>query len=398
MSRRGAPSATARNGAALVYTQGIVTEFQLIIASRRDFGYTSDTQRIHNGSASNPEESASMYQPKYAITGTLLARIGDAEALRAKVQAAPVQVAWLESIRLDTLVRRAHFSTAIEGNPLTLPEVEALAGAKQASTTDRARREVLNYFAALRWIARRPQGQPITMDGILRLHRLLMTGLLSVGQVGAFKRSRNVIMSAGRVVYEPPGPGAAAPGTEALAQWLELAASSTHPIIASACAHYEIARLHPFLDGNGRAARALATWVLSRRGFDTHHLFAVDQYFKEDHEGYYQALQRVRNEDEDLTSWLEYVALAVLDTLGRTYQRIEQLALPASAEGLSLTRQQERLLLELRGKRGMTVQELQRLLGVERVQVYRVLRPLVSKRIVDKSATRPVVYRLASKR
>ena len=46
----------------------------------------------------------------------------------------------------------------------------------------------------------------------------------------------------------------------------------------------------------------------------------------------------------------------------------------------------------------MTVEELQRLLGVERVQVYRVLRTLVSKRVIDKSATRPVVYRLASKR
>jgi Fic family protein len=339
-----------------------------------------------------------MYQPTYTITELLLARISEAETLRTKIQTAPIQVAWLESIRLDALVRRAHFSTAIEGNPLTLPEVEALAGAKQVSATNRARREVLNYFAVLRWIARQPQGKQITVDGILRLHRLVTTGLLPSTQVGAFKRSRNVIMSAGRVVYEPPGPGAAAPGTEALVQWLERTTDAAHPIIASACAHYEIARLHPFLDGNGRVARALATWVLYHRGFDTQHLFAVDQSFKEDHQGYYQALQRVHKENEDLTSWLEYVALAVLDTLGRTSQRIEQLALPPSAKGLSLTRQQERLLLALRGRQGMTVEELQRLLGVERVQVYRVLRPLVSKGVVDKSTTRPVVYRLASER
>ena len=54
-----------------------------------------------------------MYQPAYTITDILLARISDAEALRTKIQAAPVQVAWLEHIRLDALVRRAHFSTAI---------------------------------------------------------------------------------------------------------------------------------------------------------------------------------------------------------------------------------------------------------------------------------------------
>ncbi len=339
-----------------------------------------------------------MYQPAYTITDTLLSRISEAEILRAKIQTAPVQVAWLESIRLDALIRRAHFSTAIEGNPLTLPEVEVLAGSKKVSASDQAKREVLNYFAALRWIARHPPGTRITVDGILRLHRLLMSGLLPASQVGAFKRSRNVIRSAGRVVYEPPGPGAAGSGTTALAQWLKPAPNAPHPIIASACAHYELARLHPFLDGNGRVARSLATWVLYRRGFDTQHLFAVDQYFKEDHDGYYHALQRVRKEDEDVTSWLEYVALAVLDTLGRTYQRIEQLALPPSAKGLSLTRQQERLLLALRGRQGMTIEELQRLLGVERVQVYRVLRPLVHQRILRKSATRPVVYRLASTR
>jgi Fic family protein len=122
----------------------------------------------------------------------------------------------------------------------------------------------------------------------------------------------------------------------------------------------------------------------------------VDQYYKEDHEGYYQALQRVHNEDEDLTAWLEYVALAVLDTLQSTSQRIERRAIPAAAAGMSLTHKQEQLLVELRGRERVTVADLQRLLGVERVQVYRILRPLVQRRLIDKSTGRPVVYRLSS--
>ncbi len=337
-----------------------------------------------------------MYQPHYTITETLLARISEAEALRTKIQTAPVQVAWLEHIRMEALVRRAHFSTAIEGNPLTLPEVEELVVAKKVDVTDRAKREVLNYLAALRWIARQPAETPVTETAVLKLHRIIIAGLLEPKLVGAYKMSANVIMSAGQVVYRPPGPQAAKPGTRALVEWLEGPGRSTHPIVASACAHYEMARLHPFRDGNGRVARALAAWVMYYRGFDTQHLFAVDQYFKEDHEGYYQALQRVRNEDENLTSWFEYVALAVLETLGRTYQRIEQLALPPSAKGLSLTRQQERLLLELRGRGQATVEDLQRILKVERVQVYRILRPLVEQGLIKKSTSRPVIYHLSS--
>ncbi len=337
-----------------------------------------------------------MYSPRYTITETLLARISEAETLRTIIQTAPVQVDWLENVRLEALVRRAHFSTAIEGNPLTLPEVEALAGVKNVDVKDRAKREVLNYLAVLRWIAKQPADALVSEHGVLTLHRIIMTGLMGPTLVGAYKISTNVIMSAGRVVYRPPGPHAAKPGTRALIKWLEGPGRSTHPIVASACAHYEMARVHPFRDGNGRVARAPATWMLNHRGFDTQHLFAVDQYFKEDHEGYYHALQRVHKEDDELTSWLEYVALAVLDTLGRTSQRIEQLALPPLTKGLSLTRQQERLLLELQGKRGMTIEALQRLLRVERVQVYRVLRPLMRKRILEKSTARPVVYRLAS--
>jgi len=130
------------------------------------------------------------------------------------------------------------------------------------------------------------------------------------------------------------------------------------------------------------------------RGFDTQHLFAVDQYFKEDHQGYYQALQRVHKEGEDLTPWLEYVALAMLETLQRTAQRIERLAIPASATRMSLTRKQEQLLVALREREQVTIADLHRILGVERVQVYRILRPLVQRRLIHKSTGRPVVYRL----
>src|SRR3989338_7608055 len=175
-----------------------------------------------------------MYQPRYTITETLLTRISEAEALRTAIMTAPIQVTWLESIRLDALVRGAHFSTAIEGNPLTLPEVEALAGSRTVAVKNRARREVLNYLAALRWVAKQPADAPMTDATALKLHRILMVGLLEAKQVGAYKSSPNVIMSAGRVVYRPPGPRFAKPGIRALVEWLEGAGRSTHPLGSSA--------------------------------------------------------------------------------------------------------------------------------------------------------------------
>ncbi|MCH7762078.1 Fic family protein [candidate division TA06 bacterium] len=334
------------------------------------------------------------YLPQYQITDRLLAIIAETETLKARIVRASVDVAWLEKVRLEAMIRRAHFSTAIEGNPLTLPEVEALAQGKPISASDKAKREVLNYLATLKWIARLSPETSITEERLLRLHAFLTSGLMPRREVGQYKSRQNVIMSRGKVVYTPPGPKEARPLILALLSWLEKGGKKVHPIMSSACAHYEVARVHPFLDGNGRVARSLATWVLYHRGFDTQHLFAVDQFYKEDHEGYYEAIQRVRKERGDLTSWMEYCALAVKTTLERTQGRLSELTLPVLPKRVTLTRQQEKLLLELKEKSGLTINELVRLLGVKRARLYKILQPLVKNGLISPSSTRPAVYRL----
>ena len=100
---------------------------------------------------------------------------------------------------------------------------------------------------------------------------------------------------------------------------------------------------HPFADGNGRTGRALALWELYRRGFDTHHIFSVDEYYWEDRPRYYAALDAVRREGEDLTSWLEYCAEGLRQTLERVWLRVQAFN-PKPGEKLVLRPKQERLL------------------------------------------------------
>ena len=85
--------------------------------------------------------------------------------------------------------------------------------------------------------------------------------------------------------------------------------------------HFRFEAIHPFADGNGRTGRALALWELYRRGFDSHHIFSVDEFYWEDRPRYYAALQAVRRPGDDLTSWLEYSAEGLQQTLGRACQR-----------------------------------------------------------------------------
>ena len=78
-------------------------------------------------------------------------------------------------------------------------------------------------------------------------------------------------------------------------------------------------------------------------GFDTLHIFALDEVLLENRAFYIKALQRVQVEREDLGSWLEFMAEAVLETLERVQKRIQSLGLPGK-EPLSLSLRQEKLL------------------------------------------------------
>src|SRR3989337_2623482 len=109
------------------------------------------------------------YQPQFTITPTLLARVEAIAALRERIQGAAVQVAWIPALQKDTRARNAHSSTAIEGNPLTLEQVRAVEAGEALPVPARIRREVVNYFAALRHIEKQAAKKRLPHEGGLRL-------------------------------------------------------------------------------------------------------------------------------------------------------------------------------------------------------------------------------------
>jgi len=77
-----------------------------------------------------------------------------------------------------------------------------------------------------------------------------------------------------------------------------------HPVLKAGIVHHELVRIHPFLDGNGRVARVLATLILFLGGYDIRRFFSLEEYYDKDAVVYYQNLQKASA--GDLTSWLEY--------------------------------------------------------------------------------------------
>lgn len=324
------------------------------------------------------------YRPDFTVTSHLLTLLEEIAPLREKILAATVQVPWIPALQKDARVRNTHSSTAIEGNPLTLEQVRLLEeGQPLSSETERSKREVLNYLAGLRFIERHLTKKPITHTEVLRLHAIIAADVMDQGQAG---RYRDIRVRVGR--YVPPAPELVSGLMAELLEWWNAKSAQWSPVITSAIVHYRFEEIHPFADGNGRTGRTLALWELYRRGFDTHHIFSVDEVYWENRPQYYAALEAVRRQGGDLTGWLEYTAEALHMTLEKVWGRIQHLTAGSGLKKIVLRPKQERLLRMLRDRKSLTPREIREGIGVSKQGAMDLLNPLLEAGLLRRVGTK----------
>jgi len=332
------------------------------------------------------------YLPEFTISPGLLQRVESIAALRQQISSAAIDLAWIPALQKDSRARNVHASTAIEGNPLTLEQVRALEEGRQlVGSSERSQREVLNYFAGLRFIERHAQIGRVRHDDVFELHRILAEQVMDQGEAG---RYRTIQVRVGSHV--PPLPQDVSSLMMELLDWWNDEAPRLSPVLSSSILHYRFEDIHPFADGNGRTGRALALWELYRRGFDTHHIFSVDEYYWEDRARYYRALAEVTTNGGDLSNWLEYCAEGLEQSLERAWLRIQTLGVSAS-DKLLIKPNQERLLLLLRDHGEMAPREIWNALGLSRQGAMDTINPLLAAGIIEKVGSKKTGrYRLVN--
>ena len=319
------------------------------------------------------------YIPQFTITSPLLSLVETIAALREKIQSAAVEVSWIPALQKDTRTRNVHASTAIEGNPLTLEQVRALEEGREIAASDlRSRREVLNYFAGLRYVEKHAKKKRICHEDLFNLHLILAGEVMDQGTAGSY---RTIAVRVGN--HFPPAAVDVSGLMFELLEWWNHESAKLSPVLSSAILHYRFEDIHPFADGNGRTGRALALWELYRRGFDSHHIFSVDEYYWEDRPGYYAALDAVRKSGEDLTGWLEYCAEGIRQTLENAWLRVQALEVKSPGK-LVLRPKQQRLLQLLRDHGSMAPAEIWAAMEISRQGAMDLLRPLLDAGVVEK--------------
>lgn len=273
-----------------------------------------------------------MYNPKFTITNKILKNIGIIEASREVIDHAPLLPYYEKQFRQDALIRTVHYGTHIEGNELNLDQAEKVLAGQDVVARDRDIQEVINYRKAMEYISEckvQSAKCKVEEDIIKKLHKITVNKILPDEKCGEYRGTQVVIKNnqTGQVSFRPPEAEMVSPQIQDLLAFVNSTESQDiHPVLKSGIVHYELVRIHPFLDGNGRMARALSTLILFLEGYDIRKFFSLEEYFDRNAQEYYSALQSVEKEGGDLTKWLEYFTEGLAIELSKIKEKVERIS------------------------------------------------------------------------
>ena len=324
-----------------------------------------------------------MFRPQYRITPYLITCFEKIAVQGSLIKQSRVPALLKTDLECEVVNQSVHSSTWIEGNPLSLAQVQAISANKQIIAEDQQKKEVENCLAALRWILKNKM-KPLTAPGLLKVHTLMTKGLLQDGRSGQYRKVQNYVIDAKRVViFTPPPPGQVRLRMSELLAWLKKN-QEEHPVVRSALFHHEFVTIHPFVDGNGRVARALAQWLLFHKGYEPLYTFGLDDFFAADRKRYYNMIQQTREMDGDFTYWIEYVAGGLVESIEKIAGRIKAEQATAQKENSITPKQQE--LLKLLGKHAsLSSTDICELMKINRSRVNQLVAPLVRAGKVKKA-------------
>ena len=331
----------------------------------------------------------------------MTAAITRIERARGFLEAAQLSADWVREMGDRALILEAHYTTHIEGTRLTLDQAERLWKGEAVPEADPDdARELLNYRSAFEFVSEcLDNGDPITERMIREIHRKLVEGVRGGSAApGEYRRIQNYVVnsSTGQVLYTPPTALEVPIMMSELVKWLndEL---DIHPTLISGIAQFHLVHIHPFLDGNGRSSRLLSTLCLYKTGYDFKRLFTISEYYDRDRPTFYKSIQSVRENNMDMTVWLDYFVTGLETQMIEVRKRGEQvIRRDVLVQKHGLNERQARMLDLLMKKDSVHISELEEHCPrVTRRTLQRDLNVLIEKNLVRlKGSARQSNYEL----
>lgn len=254
-----------------------------------------------------------------------------------------------------SLIEEAITSSQLEG-ALTTRKIASDMIRKGRRPRNRHERMIFNNYWAMEHI-RFSLSEQLTFDRLMHLHKLLSQGTLGdpddCGRIQTKDEQRVMIADPnGKLVFYPPPAEQLPNRLKILIKFANQTRSSgifLHPILRAIILHFMIAFDHPFVDGNGRVARALFYFSALKDGYDAFAFISISRIIQKAPAQYAYAFQFVETDENDMTYFIHHQLDVICKSIGELNQYIEKKQLQIDQigrelRGLSLNHRQLALL------------------------------------------------------
>lgn len=232
---------------------------------------------------------------------------------------------------VNSLLEEALTSSQLEGAVVTRSEAREMIREGRAPAS-KHEKMVMNNFKTMAMLSKH-KDEDLSPERILEIHREITTGTLDDPiDEGRIRSSSDKVRvedeESGEVFHTPPPAYELPDRLKLLCQFSNERgmAGFLHPVIRSILLHFWIAYDHPFVDGNGRTARALFYWSMLRHGYWLAEFFSISHELLKAPKQYYRAFLYTETDGNDLNYFIHHQLKTILGAIEslRCYIRRKQ--------------------------------------------------------------------------
>ncbi|KGL62257.1 Fic family protein [Polaribacter sp. Hel1_85] len=296
----------------------------------------------------------------------------------------------------NALMEEAVFSSMIEGATTTrLKAKDMLRKNKKPKT--HSEQMILNNYKTIQYISEHKE-EDISIQKFYELHRLVTENTLEEESIGAFRKSNDVNVVneiTGDIIHTPPKFENLNGLMNSFVDFFNYNPKEDfiHPIVKASILHFLIGYIHPFVDGNGRTARAIFYWYLLKNGYWLTEYLSISRVIMETKVQYEKAYLYAEIDDMDVTYFIHYQ----VKVLTKAFEDLKKYVAKKKKEELNLLkflqfegineRQAEVLYkLEKNSSKYFTIKEIENTYSVTNQTARTDIEELVEKRFLKKVA------------
>ncbi len=206
----------------------------------------------------------------------------------------------------NSILEEAIASSQVEGAATTTQVAwEMLKSGR--NPTNESEQMIFNNLRSMKLITEETD-KPLDFQLIIELHKTMTANTSAEYCIGNFRDKQIYVQDFvdGEIAHTPPPAKSVKKYMEDLCEFVNSDKPFIHPILKASIIHFLIGYIHPFMDGNGRTARALFYWYLVKKEYSLIKNISISRAILNSRIQYDKAFLKTENDENDMTYFINY--------------------------------------------------------------------------------------------